>query len=420
MLSALLLLTLVASAGVPELCPAALERGTRATASGEWFAPIELDAQALDTSPKGLASLRAVLGALAARGILVVGLPTPDRTLVAPDAMLLQPGDTWDPKAAERAYKGLVAAFAASGVGVDLLDTARATPDYFFQRDPHLTPAGMQASAAVVAAAVRATPAAEGLPSATWAVRAGPDAVSDNVSGSVNKLCGTAVPPERFRSPLIDRTDLKQRDEALFGDHYADVVLLGTSQSEPRLNFGGYLAAALETPVDIVAVSDGGPYGALLTYLESDTWRAHTPRVLLWEFPLWSAAPQRPGAVGSRPALIDPALPRRTVPLIQGRCEGAPVVGRLPAGTRSADLYLMPERAVSAIELRFAKPVTVPVSAELYRADGAVERLNFASWRRVPARQRLTWSLAPGAPLARAIVRVDTVALVDAELYACP
>lgn len=417
MLSALLLLTLVASAGIPDLCPAALEHGTRATASGQWFAPIELDAQAIDTSPTGLASL---LDALAARGVLVVGLPRPDRTMVRPDALQLQPGDTWSPEAAERAYTALVTAFAVSGVGVNLLDTSRTTPDYFFERDPHLTPAGIQATAAVVAAAVRADPAAEGLPPATWAVRPGPDAVSDNVSSSVNKLCGTDVALERFRSPLIDRTDLKQRDEVLFGDHYADVVLLGTSQSEPRLNLGGYLAAALETPVDVIAISDGGPFGALLTYLESDAWRAHTPRVLLWEFPLWSAAPQRPGAVGSRPALIDPDLPRRTVPLIQGRCEGAPVVGRLPAGTRRADLHLLPERTATAIEARFEAPVTMPVSAELYRADGSIERVNFAAWRRVPARQRLTWALAPGAPLARAIVRVDTISLVDAELYACP
>lgn len=82
------------------------------------------------------------------------------------------------------------------------------------------------------------------------------------------------------------RDDLSHTEEALFADTSIEVILVGSSYSaNPLWHFAGSLTQNLGTDLLNIAQEGQGPLKPLQEYLQSDKFKNHPPKLVIWEFP---------------------------------------------------------------------------------------------------------------------------------------
>jgi len=385
--ASLLLCSSSAQAEDEWLCAAALEAGYRSGQGQSVYSPSELRASA--AIPKGTASadLTGVLTALKGQGIHVVGAPWPDRPLVEPAAVRLQPGDEWTADVAGAAYAGLLELFSVHGSSVDLLAVARANPGFYNVRDPHMTVDGMQVAAQAMARTLLLDPRSAELPSANFVRRRGSSHEAKNVGNAVGRLCGKTPLPETYQTPLVAE---KGGANELFGDvPPRDVVVLGSSQSDLNMNLGGVIQQELASPAHVVAVTAGGPLSSLFKYLDSEQWQNHTPKFIVWEFPVWSMAN---GVPKHSPSWQDPLSYRMLLPRIERMCDRPPKeLGRFEnletdtrvvlVGAHNNAMSTMPRNG--SLRLQFERPTVDSYTIRIVYQDDTVELVRVDPWSRL-------------------------------------
>jgi len=225
---------------------------------------------------------------LKARGTSLILVPVTGRALVRPDTLYLaDPAQLgFDPEEAGDAYRTFLSTLRASGVGVfDMLEAAKAYDasggQTFFKRDLHWRSEGAKAVFDGVAAQIKQL--VPDLPKMEVALTHSPEDARHHgqfVNKWTSRNCGYRLPAEPQGVYPVTPTTV--------GGPSAEVVLVGSSFSLPPYGYD-FLAAALQSEVLNVSVGAGGARISLERYLGSETYRAHKPRVLVWEFPLYAS-----------------------------------------------------------------------------------------------------------------------------------
>lgn len=342
-----------ALAAAEPLCDALTREGWVAAPGGYAYSAAELDAD-FAPRPGAAAGMAALLAALRASGTTVVVVLLPTRPMANPDFQ----SAAYDRDAAIASYRANVAWLRAQGVlVVDTLDQATAThadtEAFFLRGGAHWGTRGARITAEATARALAETGV-----SAT--LRPVPHLLDNHGSRAWSAEVQRRCPS----SPSVDSLDRVSARPAsppgLLDDvPPPDVVLVGTSFSEPAYHFADYLRVALATEVTVYANSGGRALGALSTFLHSDERAAQVPRVLVWELNVAHLfGPGRRDA----PSGGDLAYYRQVVPAALGDCASAPAASSTSeAGPLPRVLYAPSEPRPAQgqyLALRAAQPVT--------------------------------------------------------------
>jgi alginate O-acetyltransferase complex protein AlgJ len=82
------------------------------------------------------------------------------------------------------------------------------------------------------------------------------------------------------------REDVTHTEAALFADTHIAVTLVGSSYSaNPLWHFAGALTQHLGTDLLNLAQEGQGPLRPIQAYIQSDEFKNHPPKLVIWEFP---------------------------------------------------------------------------------------------------------------------------------------
>lgn len=227
---------------------------------------------------------------LEARGVTLVMLPLPPRGLMAWQNLPEQLRQGVSRDMARVGYQVLLEDLRSAGVVVPELGQllyGNQDQPFYFKRDHHWTPSGAKRTAAVTAETLRGLDAYKNIPGKTFTTRQqGVLRKSGTYAEAVERMCGFGYPEQ-----VIPRftTSTEGSGSDLFGDaEKPEIVLAGTSNSDPAYNFAGFLAEALNVDVLNMSVTGGGIDAALLQYFMSEDFRDSPPKILIWEMPVYS------------------------------------------------------------------------------------------------------------------------------------
>ncbi|MGH1374051.1 MAG: alginate O-acetyltransferase AlgX-related protein [Cellvibrionaceae bacterium] len=232
--------------------------------------------------------LRQLRSKLAERGVTLVMVPIPSRSLVHPEYL---GGVSFDRTAAAASYKQFLQRLRRSDIVVPELERLIDQPadkPMFFARDHHWNHHGARTIARLTAASIRQQENYSSIERTLHETTLVSKAHNDgSYSRAANKLCDSGFKSEPYK---IYQTAAMSDD--LFGDVSVasiSISLVGTSNSSGklRLNFDGFLSQYAKTGVLNMAESGGGYAKAIESYLASRDFQNSPPRFLVWEFPAY-------------------------------------------------------------------------------------------------------------------------------------
>lgn len=199
-------------------------------------------------------------------------------------------------------YEELLKRLTENGITAPDLRTAlaeeRKRRAVFLKSDTHWTPAGAEAAARAVAAAI---PATELQPRKRFVADEGAQvSVRGDLMNYVD-LGGlegvTELGSDLVHPPVSKEVDGNVAD--LFEDDNIPVNLIGTSYSANETwGFSAYLRKYLGADVMNVAESGMGPFEPMEKYFKTKIREEQTPQVVIWEIPLRYLAVRTPEPVG--------------------------------------------------------------------------------------------------------------------------
>ncbi len=165
----------------------------------------------------------------------------------------------------------------------------------FFKTDFHWSPAGAREAARAIAAVIKADPIYEELEKTEYeTVPAGIGTAFSGMRRILQARCLETLPEaetQTFVTTPVQDLDLGGGGLDLFGsdEEVLSVALLGTSFSDSTINnFPGFLAEFSSLEVVNYAMTGGGQFGAMTSYLTSDEFKETRPRFLIWENPIYT------------------------------------------------------------------------------------------------------------------------------------
>jgi alginate O-acetyltransferase complex protein AlgJ len=210
--------------------------------------------------------------------------------LVPAKAVLVDAEQPPPPDAARVRYDATLTDLAALGVrAIDLRPALSALDEGAWLRtDTHWTPAGAQAAADAVAAALLAVVPDLGGSDPYERAFVGVEAIE----GDLVRLLALG-PLEDALAPDPDVIELSEARASappsndLFATVELPVAVVGTSYAaDPRWNLADRLRTALGRDVLDAARAGVGPLRPLLDYLDGDAWASARPRAVVWEVPV--------------------------------------------------------------------------------------------------------------------------------------
>ncbi|GEM49064.1 alginate O-acetyltransferase AlgX-related protein [Deinococcus cellulosilyticus] len=155
---------------------------------------------------------------------------------------------------------------------------------YFQKTDHHWTTEAAKHVAGLIAAEIKKLPAYAEMQKTEYTLESKPLGNNGSYARMANNICNTTFPDETIN---VYTAVPKTEGDLLSGDE-PDVVLLGTSFSHRREfttddTFPEALKFELQTDVLNAAVEGGMSFGAMESYLMSDSYKNHKPKVIVWE-----------------------------------------------------------------------------------------------------------------------------------------
>jgi alginate O-acetyltransferase complex protein AlgJ len=249
----------------------------------------DVGTQAQTSLNRNLAEIARARQTLANAGVTLVAAVVPSKARVYAEFV----PERKPAHAHAKLYDALLAALAAERIPTaDLRGTLVAGKTHhltYFRTDTHWTPWGARLAAAEIARVANAA----GL--------APPERLSyitrrERRDAHRGDLCNF-LPLDPYFTRLLpprESVDVMRTDAAaspattdLFGDtDIPTVVLVGTSYSaNPLWNFIGALKESLGTDIASYAREGAGPFRPMASYLQSEDFRTHPPRLVIWEIP---------------------------------------------------------------------------------------------------------------------------------------
>lgn len=259
-----------------------------------WGSLTTVDVAGVDSS---VTLIQAARDALAKRGVQLVVLMLPDKTLFYSDK--LPAGKVLSPEVRVR-YQTIQGKLTKAGIKTFddervLRSLAEQGQDVFYRTDQHWTQVAADASAVATAQLVKqVAPQLKGSPGSGMTLGAD---TTERRYGDMAELFLT--PAQRT---TIGREAFKVRKtsagQSLIDDSLAPVHVTGHSMVQPYFGFPQKLSQQLDRPVSVNwKPGNVGPWIMLMEYLESPDFKKNTPQVLVWQVfePTFSQGPNAAG-----------------------------------------------------------------------------------------------------------------------------
>ncbi len=234
---------------------------------------------------------------LAQRGTTLIYLPIPTKSQAMPDQLpdvAKLYGFRVDE--ADRVYRSLIDRLEAQGVTTadaqSALRNAETAP--FFGTDFHWNAEGARLVAETVAKTLQAHPDYADLDKTSYiTTETGTTRAFSGLRRQIQKRCLTEIPQAETMTyeTVQQQTTVSLGAADLFGSDEArtQVVITGTSFADMEIaNFDGWLSQYSELEVFNYAITGGNQFGAMLSYVTSDDFRADPPHFLIWENPIYN------------------------------------------------------------------------------------------------------------------------------------
>jgi hypothetical protein len=230
---------------------------------------------------------------LAARGIVLIVMPTPVKPGVHPEMMASRLAGTTG-VVHNASYRALMDDLRTAGVQVfdpsEALTAARQGAPQYLATDTHWTPEAMEAIAALVAGAASNAAALPPLPDPGYLV----ERAEVRSTGDTAKMLDLPDPSALFPPETVWLRRVLQPDGTLWrSSRDADVLLLGDSFSNifslesmgwgTSAGLAEQLSSALRRPVDRLVQNDQGSF-ATRAMLQRDPSRLQGKRVVIYQF----------------------------------------------------------------------------------------------------------------------------------------
>ena len=191
----------------------------------------------------------------------------------------------YDAAMARNNYKKMIKELNDNGVYAVGNPDIKMGPHYFFKADQHWTPMGAAEMAQNVADFIKTIPAYADIPKMEFKTT---DLKEDNYDGTfypaLQAICGKV--PQNEIVTLTQTAPVAAGGDALLGDAaQPDIAIVGTSNSANNANFVGRIKEFLSADIYNAAIIGGGIDDSILTYLGSETYKNHPPKILIWEVP---------------------------------------------------------------------------------------------------------------------------------------
>ena len=247
---------------------------------------IRFDADGLSNMSARMDLLAGTRLALQTKGVNLLVAIVPDKARIYADQLR----GAGYPIANQNRYSEALQQLARRDVPtVDLLQPmlkGRNDREIYYRTDTHWNQSGAALAASSVSIAARKL--SSDLGNAQFVTQQ--DVQVSQRDGDLIRLMGLDSMPAAMR-PKADQEAVARTtpvnstsSNALLGDAYVPVVLVGTSYSL-RGNFHGYLQQNLGAPVLNTAMDGGGFLQAMSDYLKNDAFLQAKPKVLVWEIP---------------------------------------------------------------------------------------------------------------------------------------
>ena len=154
------------------------------------------------------------------------------------------------------------------------------------------------------------------------------------------------------------------------------IALVGTSFSDiPEVNFPGFLAQHSSLETVNYAITGGGLYSAITSYLTSDDFQSNPPAFLVWEAPVY-LNPMNDGDQPMRELVAAASGTCRQPVALQPGADGQSWIAALPQGLSHAETLFLDtgSRATREVAFRFTAPSGRTRTKSILRGDRA--RLN--------------------------------------------
>ena len=325
--------------------------------------------------------------ALAAQGTTLIFVALPTKSLAMPDQLPQAARDYgFDSSLATTVYLEQIKKLQERGVAVvDARLALRAadtdTPS-FFPTDYRLTAAGADRQAQAIAAVIAATPDFAALPKGRFEVTpAGTVILESAMRSALQRRCLLPLPlaqTDTFSSGKLQGS-AADGGNTIFGGNTARVAVVGTEiDGDPVANLSGFIAKYTSLDTVHYAVTGGGGFDAITSYLTSAAFQQGRPAYLVWSVPIQDSLAN----FGDQPfaELTAAAGDTCRVPLpVMANPGGNSIVAdlsQLDPGESYTLLVDTDSTAVSAARFDFATGAQV-VSKAVYRSQAQVKTGRF-------------------------------------------
>ena len=339
----------------------------------------------------GMQQLQRFVDALARKGVQLVMVYQPPRGLMHWQQLPPLERARYPADMARVSYRFTLQRLRDLGIVVPPFERLVDEPgkaDFYFRRDHHWTPEGARRAAALTAEAIRDLPAYASISRQSFQTRrAGLLGKSGTLQKAARQICGFDYPDQYVEQ---FRTTGGGDASGLLGETRApEIVLVGTSNSDPAYNFAGFLQEALETEVLNTSIAGGGFDGALYAYLPTEAFQDNLPKVLIWE-------------LASYHNLSDQSFYRQAIPMVSNGCaDQRALISRreeIAAGRTevlfNGDGEVLPLKGRDLqVDLQFSDPTVQLVRAVIWYTNGRKETVKIEHSKYVDARGRFMFEL---------------------------
>lgn len=237
----------------------------------------------------------ALSAALAAQGTTLIFVPVPTKSLAMPDQLPQAARDYgYDASLAATVYIEAVKKLQKRGVAVvdarlALHAAADAQPS-FFLTDYRMTAAGADRQARAIADVIAATPGFADLPKGRFDMtEAGPAIIESAMRSALQRHCLLPLPPAQ--TPTYAAAQMQAaalaKGNTIFGGGGGRIDIVGTEiDGDPVAGLAGFVARYTGLDTVQYAVTGGGAFAAIGSYMTSVGFAGARPAFLVWAVPV--------------------------------------------------------------------------------------------------------------------------------------
>ena len=327
---------------------------------------------------RDVANLARLTKAFKDNGIDFVVARLPTRGMTNPKKILAE--YDYDVEKARNAYTNQAKELRENGVNVVTINNWN-IKNFYYPNDQHWSADGAKAMAKELTEFISSLPSYDDIDKMDFVtIVEGDEEIAGAFRKATKKICNQDIASIKVKHYKTYNRD----DKDIFGElSNPDIVLIGTSNSTNPLpsyaNFEGFLKEYLRADIDNRSISGGGLDSSMIAWLNSDSYKIHKPKIVIWETPGYY------NDIGSLRYV------RQFIPAIYGKCTGENLVADKIIKTAEGKTLLFDDLEKMNIKgsnyyvrFEFSEKVKKRWYVSLFYDENRIDRFRFAREKTYP------------------------------------